>query len=106
MRESSHVGPLHLQYVLLSRNPKVIRTVLFSPVSLGKLEEYSKKMEVFDITTRQLNTLLVAMYLDPNLVNHKLWDDEHDGLTVRNRAEVLLRAEVVKEINKIRRPGI
>jgi len=43
------------------------------------------------------------MYLDPSLINDTLWDDEHDGITVRNRAEELLGAEVVKEIDKNRR---
>ncbi|KAG0376003.1 hypothetical protein BGX24_008394 [Mortierella sp. AD032] len=45
----------------------------FTPVTAGKLDEYNKQMEVFDIINRQLNDLVAMnMFLDPNLINDKL----------------------------------
>ena len=46
------------------------------PISPNKQAEYQTQMDRFNITNRQLDTLLVAMYLDPTLLNDNVWKGE------------------------------
>jgi len=56
--------------------PKKDRNGVDLPVPAGKLADHKAQMLTFDIANRQLNALLVAMYLDPTLQNNNVWNDD------------------------------
>ncbi|KAG0195199.1 hypothetical protein BGX33_003978, partial [Mortierella sp. NVP41] len=61
--------------------------------------EYQAQMDRFNITNRQLDSLLVAMYLDPTLLNDNVWKGE-SGEEAKKKARALLVIEILKDQDK------
>ncbi|KAF9543497.1 hypothetical protein EC957_000858 [Mortierella hygrophila] len=59
----------------------------------------AKKMDRFNITNRQLDSLLVAMYLDPTLLNDNVWKGK-SGEEAKKKAQALLVIEILKDLDK------
>lgn len=70
------------------------------PISLKKQAEYQAQMDRFNITNQQLDSLLVAMYLDPALLNDNIWMGE-SGRKAKEKAQALLVIEILKDEDKI-----
>ncbi|KAG9062350.1 hypothetical protein KI688_005265 [Linnemannia hyalina] len=61
-----------------------------------KMKTYLAEMEIVRITTQQQNTLLAAIYFDPNLLDDKIWKGVSDT-SLKERAMEAIIKELIKD---------
>jgi hypothetical protein len=69
------------------------------PISNTRLAEYNAEMDSFHATKQQQDTLLAAMFLDPNLLDDDIWKGE-SGKRLSQRAQAYLVKELVMDLRK------
>ncbi|KAF9081115.1 hypothetical protein BGX27_005070 [Mortierella sp. AM989] len=68
-------------------------------IPLNKQAEYQTQMDRYNIPNRQLDSLLVAMYLGPILLNDNVWKGE-SGEEAKEKEWALLVTEILKDQDK------
>lgn len=74
------------------------------PISNKRRAEYDAEMESYSAIIQQQDTLLAAMFLDPNLLDDSIWKGQ-SGKDLTKRATAYLVKEIVMDLRKEDRNG-